>query len=410
MIEIRFVEKFGLDSIISLKNVDHYRILTLLGIELWVRKPRWLWELKKKLQKIKSRLVSSFSIKNKQDRKKDIGDIYRKKIEAQEKEIILNSFLWDPLWYCRKYGYNFSKPEALDYWYKKGWQKGESPSKYLNLDYCKYVFTYDNPIIAYMSKNLVFFPDNKNNFKSYKDIEKIEQYLEYKKTRKAKSVVYTCITNNYDSLDEIRTYHYVNKDWDYVCFTDNKKDIEKGQVGIWKVLPIQFNELDDSRNNRWHKMHPHLLFPEYEDSIYLDSNINILTDKLFREIETKNQDFILPEHFSRMCIYEEYKRVLSRKLDNRKIIKQEFEVIKKSGMPHNFGLTENNILYRKHHNPEIIAMMDEWWDMLIKYSKRDQLALIYILWKHGYDNLKDFTIENARLDWENFYMFDHKKG
>ncbi len=44
-----------------------------------------------------------------------------------------------------------------------------------------------------------------------------ERFLKPKKVR---SVVYTCLTGGYDSLKEHR---YVDDDWDYVCFTDNKE-------------------------------------------------------------------------------------------------------------------------------------------------------------------------------------------
>ena len=38
--------------------------------------------------------------------------------------------------------------------------------------------------------------------------------------RKYKKVVYTAITGNYD---ELITPEYINKDWDYICFTDNPR-------------------------------------------------------------------------------------------------------------------------------------------------------------------------------------------
>lgn len=44
-----------------------------------------------------------------------------------------------------------------------------------------------------------------------------ERFLKPKKVR---SVVYTCLTGGYDSLKEHR---YIDNDWDYVCFTDNKE-------------------------------------------------------------------------------------------------------------------------------------------------------------------------------------------
>lgn len=327
----------------------------------------------------------------------------------RDKKIIQESKFWNPLWYVQQYGYNFTRQEALEYWYRKGCKKGESPSKYINVKHCKIACGGLNPIIAYLDKELVFYPDNKNNYKEENDAERIKEYLEYKPTRQAQGVVYTCITNDYDDLREIEIYKYIDKNWDYVCFTDNQEHIKSGQIGIWEIKPLQFDKLDNTRNNRFHKLNPHLLFPQYNQSIYIDSNINILTSYLFDEIKCRNLNLLLPQHFNRLCIYQEYSAVLDAKLDNQDLILEELELLKRNNMPRNYGMLENNVIYRKHNNSEVVAINTEWWDMIKKYSKRDQLSFVYILFKHNIKPL-DLSIENTRLDVENFYAFEHKKG
>ena len=204
----------------------------------------------------------------------------RKKILEYQKKVVLNSKYWDVSWYLSNYRYNLNKTEALEYYIKTGWRNNESPSRYLNCEYYtnKYNIKNENPLIHYLAKGRYwcYYPDNKNNFKSKCDEKYIQDYLEYKNQRVPKGVIYTCITNDYDDINEIKTYKYVNKDWDYVCFTDNKEHIEKGQIGIWEIKPLMYNESDNTRKNRWHKFHPHILFPQYSQSIYIDANINIL--------------------------------------------------------------------------------------------------------------------------------------
>ncbi len=331
------------------------------------------------------------------------------KFKLIEKDIIANSPYWDALWYVQKYGHKFTRYEALEYWCKEGWKKGESPSKYLNVEFCAPACGNVNPIIAYHSKQVCFFPDNKNNYKEENDFQRIQEYLDYKQTRQAKSVVYTCITNDYDDLKEIEIYKYVNKDWDYVCFSDNEEFINQGKCGIWEVRPLQFNTLDNTRNQRWHKTHPHILFPDYQESIWIDGNINILTDKLFRIIKNTDLDILVPEHFKNLCIYTEYQDVMKAKLDVKELINQELSLITNDGMPLNYGFAETNLLYRKHHNEKIINCMDMWWNFINKYSKRDQLSFTYVLWKHDIKP-KDININNTRLDTKNYYVFGHKKG
>lgn len=326
-----------------------------------------------------------------------------------EKDIIASSPYWDPLWYVQTYNHNLNRCEALDYWYRIGWKKRENPSKYINIDFCRGACGGINPIIAYHSKQICFFPDDKNNYKDENDAQRIQEYLEYKKTRNAQSVVYTCITNDYDDLKEIEIYKYVDKDWDYVCFSDNEELIKQGNLGIWEIRPLQFAKLDNTRNQRWHKIHPHILFPEYEKSVWIDGNINILTNKLYETIKNATQDILVPEHFKNLCIYTEYQDVTKLKLDDGEIINQELAFVKNDGMPVNYGFAETNVLYRNHHSEKIVNCMNMWWEFINKYSKRDQLSFTYVLWKHGIKPI-DINITNTRLDIKNYYVFGHKKG
>lgn len=360
-----------------------------------------------------------FSITNSENKKHKIITILGVKIKLQnpkfnnfrrERLIISKTIFWDPEWYKEKYNHkNLTNAKALEYWYKKGWYEGESPSKYINVEYCKNCTKGINPIIAYLDKNLNFYVDNKNNYKDEADADRIKEYLEYKNTRKPQGVVYTCITNDYDDLREIEIYKYIDKDWDYVCFTDNQEHINLGHIGIWEVRPLQFDELDSTRNNRYHKLNPHLLFPQYDQSIYVDSNINILTPYFFDEIKRRNLTLLLPSHYARCCIYQEYSVVLEAGLDNKDLILEELNLLKRNSMPQNYGMLENNLIYRKHNDPKVVTIDTEWWQMVKRYSKRDQLSLVYILFKHNINPL-DLSIENTRLDVENFYVFEHKKG
>jgi len=247
----------------------------------------------------------------------------------------------------------------------------------------------------------------KSSHKRLFDHQAVKRYLTDKNNRKASSVIYTCITNGYDEIKEIACPGFINPEWDYVCFTDNLDDIAAGHIGIWEIKPLAFDQLDSTRNNRWHKTHPHVLFPEYNESIYIDANIDILSPYLFNVIRNIDMPFILPRHPTRNCIYKEFDFVLSEFLDNPRKILQERKLISMSGMPKDYGLTENNILYRRHNEPSVIAIMREWWNMIEKYSRRDQLSLTWLLWKGGMQ-IADICIPNARFLANDFCVFPHK--
>ena len=63
--------------------------------------------------------------------------------------------------------------------------------------------------------------------------------------------VYTCLIGQYDSLliPSVIDYEY-----DYICYTDQPQLLQKDKVGPWEIRPLIFEELDPTRNQRWHKI------------------------------------------------------------------------------------------------------------------------------------------------------------
>jgi hypothetical protein len=204
------------------------------------------------------------------------------------------------------------------------------------------------------------------------------------KNQKKLGVVYTCITAGYDEL-----LQHVCQDlnWDYICFTDSPALLNQEKRGAWEILPLVFSELDAVRNARWHKIHPHLLFPDYDCSIWLDANINVLTQRLFERASDCIQDkqiLSAPAHFSRMCIYDEAKVVKKGRRDDPKLIDRQMDLLKEQGFPRQCGLNETGLLFRYHHHVLCQEMMEAWWTWIRDYSRRDQLSFNYIVWSFKY--------------------------
>ena len=340
--------------------------------------------------------------------KEKINEI-ENKINFIEKIIIFKSNLFDCKYYNTKYNHEFSKHEAINFWHTNWINTQESPSHFINMEYCVHKYKSINPILSYISQGAekYFNTNNKNSLKSRNIYTLINSYIENKKTRKANKCVYTCITNNYDDIYEIESYNIIDNNIDYILFTDNKEHIQQKYIGIWEVKPLFYSCNCHTKNNRWHKLHPHILFPEYKESIYIDANINIISDFIYN-IDSTGKIILVPEHFKNVCIYKEFSDVIKSQLDNISIVSQQLSFITKDRMPINYGFTENNIIYRKHHNKQIIKIMNEWWSIIYKYSKRDQLSFTYTLWKNNI-LINDITFTNPRFLIYDFYFWDHKK-
>lgn len=218
-----------------------------------------------------------------------------------------------------------------------------------------------------------------------------------------KKVIYTCITGDYDDLIK---HKYVNSDYDYVCFTDNKT-LLKSKIKPWKILPLKYKESDKIRNARWHKTHPHILFPEYDISFWVDASIDILTNKLFNKFEDSSLELMTIIYNERNCIFQECDAVEYFKYDSTKSINRIREFLKSSKMPKNFGLAETGIMFRRHNIPQIIKINEDWWNMIKKYSHRDQLSFTYVLWKNGVAPNKNMFIPNERINPVNYIIKRH---
>ena len=198
----------------------------------------------------------------------------------------------------------------------------------------------------------------------------VNNYNEYKKSRKAKVVIYTAISNGFDDLIQ---HNYISKDFDYICYTDTKIK----NPGIWEIRQLKDRNLGSNRNAKYYKLFANKLFPNYEYSIWIDGNINILDNTLEQRIYELIKEKALisaNKHFSRNCIYNEALVCLIDLIDEEKKIFNQISYMKKNGFPRNQGLFEMNIIFRVHNNTIIIQAMNDWWSIINKYSKRDQLS------------------------------------
>ncbi len=216
-------------------------------------------------------------------------------------------------------------------------------------------------------------------------------------------VVYTCIMGNYDNLV---MHDYTNPIWKYVCFTNNKKLLKQKTYGKWEIQSARFKKLDNTKNARWHKTHPHILFPDCEKSLWIDANGNILSNYIFNKITETYSDLLIPLHFSRDDIYEECEEVIKCKKDSKRNCNRIKTFLQNNNMPRHYGLNETNVIYRRHNQPLIKKIMNEWWSFILNYSKRDQLSCSYVLWKNGI-KIEDISIPNARFNEGNFIFINH---
>ena len=221
---------------------------------------------------------------------------------------------------------------------------------------------------------------------------------------KKRKVIYTCITSNYDVLEDHR---FINPNCDYICFSNTITPNSKNRS--WEIRPLKHKAADPQRTQRWHKIFAYKLLPEYNESLYVDGNIEFLNESVFRDVDRMKESdtvFASAPHPSRDCIYDEAEACITLKKDKKNIINKQINLIKKDKFPAHYGMFENGIMYRQHNNDELKKIMREWWWWIENYSVRDQLSLTYVLWKNNF-NCKKLTNHTYRDKIRSVHFWPH---
>lgn len=208
------------------------------------------------------------------------------------------------------------------------------------------------------------------------------------------TVIYTAVTGNYDDLKQPL---FTNDELRYVCFTDNKEL----HSDVWEVryfdVPV---DMEAKHKIREFKILPHKYFPDYDTSIWVDASCHILGD--LREYMALYQDksnVLFFPHRDRNCIYDEGAEcILLRKAKKELLIRQMAHYLNQ-GYPKENGLFWGGTIVRNHNDKDVINIMEDWWEEICNFSKRDQISGPYVFWKDGghYDLSNIFYYDNRWL-------------
>ena len=216
-----------------------------------------------------------------------------------------------------------------------------------------------------------------------------------------KKVVYTAIFGPYDDL---KKPEYINDDWDYVCFTDNK-ELKSDIYTIKYIEPLFENS---TKNARMFKLLSHIFLVGYDYSLWVDGSVKIRgknIDDLITDLNKKRQYLSIHSHIKRDCIYDEAMAcILADKAHPAEVIKQ-VRHYKQESFPEKIGLVESAEILRNHKEEKTQQLNQAWWEVLDQFSIRDQLAFNYICWKHHFTYHK-----MAGHQWLDQYFHLYKHG
>lgn len=219
-----------------------------------------------------------------------------------------------------------------------------------------------------------------------------------------KIIVYSLDINGYDEIINPLIH---DKNVRYILFSDDKTRTSK----FWEVVHIDPIEgLDHRKLARYYKINSHLVLPEHDISMYVDSctTPNFLNFKnLLQDNGFDNCDIMCYNHTTRKCLYDESQVVISGRLDYSNIVNDQINNYRLDGFPENFGLSETGIIIRKN-NERITEFNSTWWNQVNTHSGRDQLSQMYSSWKTGV-NICNFKKGKSQYDNPYTTKFRHHK-
>lgn len=178
--------------------------------------------------------------------------------------------------------------------------------------------------------------------------------------------IYTVIFGPYEELKDPLV---ITPGWKYICFTD-----QPYRSNVWEIRKVEVWP-----DKRMHSREYKINFDKYiedECSIYIDGSFTINCDlnKWWNSYFKSPATFV--QHPRRNCVFEEIRACIKRKrCDEMRLRRQEAAYI--GQIRRGQGVIQSGLMMRKK-TPEVITLMEAWWNELQKYSTRDQISMAFV--------------------------------
>jgi Protein of unknown function (DUF616) len=171
-------------------------------------------------------------------------------------------------------------------------------------------------------------------------------------------------------------------DFDFILFTD---DPDLRAEGCATRL-MDTHGLDPARSCRCPKLLPHRYLADYEWSLYVDANAKLKADpeRLLSECEAEHLSFFSFRHPDRDCLYAEAEVVIRQDYDDERRVREQIDHYRKTGFPCHSGLIAGSALLRRHNDAQAIAVGEEWYEHVLRFSSRDQLSFNFVAWRRAF--------------------------
>jgi len=166
---------------------------------------------------------------------------------------------------------------------------------------------------------------------------------------------------------------------DRICLTDDPT--LSSSSWQMRVIPRRL-PADTVRSARRCKILAHEYLPEYDETLYVDNTVELRTspEAVFDALLPESSAMALLRHSWHGPLREEFDDVRALGLDVDWRCQEQI---------HDYARTDpdgleaptlwTGILLRRHRDPSLQSLMSQWWEHVLRYSRRDQLSLPFLL-------------------------------
>ena len=157
------------------------------------------------------------------------------------------------------------------------------------------------------------------------------------------------------------------------------------------------------RTSKLVKLLAHRFVGEYETSIYLDNTVRLVrpVSEIFALLDQAASPMLCFRHPWRSCVYQEAEAVKAAGYDDAAVIDAQMDHYRSLGHPADAGLIAGSVLFRRHNDTVLQAVMEHWFHQVCLYSYRDQLSFNVVARMLGFapDHLSGSMVDGKTVVW-----------
>ena len=184
------------------------------------------------------------------------------------------------------------------------------------------------------------------------------------------SVVYTVLFGGYETLDNEQFVG--DRDIPFICFTD-EPDLTSDVWEIHVIEPLYPNDLP--RSQRDIKIRGCQELDQFDRTLYIDNSVSLTGPaSIILDGWLSSHDLAVPAHSFHQTVLDEFLAVLTLGFDDPTTVDEQLAHYAETDRRVLGERPSRNGMIARRNTPEVLGTMSQWFEEVLRYSRRDQLS------------------------------------